>query len=30
MVPAVTMIRLGPGWVCQPVVPPGVQTFDWT
>ena len=28
--PAVTVIRLGPGCVCQPVVPPGVHTLDWT
>src|SRR5215470_4539692 len=26
-VPAVTMIRLWPGWVCHPVLPPGCQTL---
>src|SRR5277367_2218627 len=28
-VPSVTMIRLWPGWVCQPVLPPGCQTLFW-
>src|SRR5262249_29534168 len=29
-VPAVTVMRLCPGSVCQPVVPPGAQTLLWT
>src|SRR6478735_9868525 len=31
-VPDLTITRLGPGWLCQPNVPPGAMTFStmWT
>src|SRR6476660_1887506 len=28
--PDLTVMRLGPGWLCQPVLPPGAMTFETT